>query len=79
MLPLSALATEPSHVCPTWDSSYTRNPGLTRTFPELPCSLGFFSPTFRPSSSRKFVHCSDLLKLKIFHQITQKNPGSRNT
>uniref|UniRef100_A0A8C8XWW2 Uncharacterized protein n=1 Tax=Panthera leo TaxID=9689 RepID=A0A8C8XWW2_PANLE len=28
---------------------------------------------------RKFVYCSDLLKLKIYHQITQENPGSRNT
>uniref|UniRef100_A0A667HTS0 Uncharacterized protein n=1 Tax=Lynx canadensis TaxID=61383 RepID=A0A667HTS0_LYNCA len=61
----------------------TRNPGLTRTFPGLPCSLGFFSSTSCPSSSvstgRKFVYCSDLLKLKIYHQITQENPGSRNT
>uniref|UniRef100_A0ABI7X0S6 Uncharacterized protein n=1 Tax=Felis catus TaxID=9685 RepID=A0ABI7X0S6_FELCA len=49
----------------------TRNPGLTRTSPGLPCSLGV-----RPT---KFVYCSDLLKLKIYHQITQENPGSRNT
>lgn len=24
------------------------------------------------------VYCPNLLKLKIFHQITQENPGSKN-
>uniref|UniRef100_A0A8C3YMX5 Uncharacterized protein n=1 Tax=Catagonus wagneri TaxID=51154 RepID=A0A8C3YMX5_9CETA len=30
-------------------------------------------------SERKSVYCSDLSKLKIFHHLTQENPGSENT
>uniref|UniRef100_A0A7N5JW07 Uncharacterized protein n=1 Tax=Ailuropoda melanoleuca TaxID=9646 RepID=A0A7N5JW07_AILME len=39
-------------------------------------------PSRRPRRSscwtRKFIYSSNLLKLTIFHQITQENPGSRN-
>uniref|UniRef100_A0A8C6IAT1 Uncharacterized protein n=1 Tax=Mus spicilegus TaxID=10103 RepID=A0A8C6IAT1_MUSSI len=39
--------------------------------------------TISAHSSQQFpfnpnVYCFDLIKRKIFHQITQENPGSRN-
>uniref|UniRef100_A0A8C6F8E0 Uncharacterized protein n=1 Tax=Monodon monoceros TaxID=40151 RepID=A0A8C6F8E0_MONMO len=41
-------------------------------------ALSTFAFTLSPSSFMYKVYCSDLLKLKIFHQITQENPGSKN-
>uniref|UniRef100_A0A8C0CMZ9 Uncharacterized protein n=1 Tax=Balaenoptera musculus TaxID=9771 RepID=A0A8C0CMZ9_BALMU len=49
-------------------------PGLE---PVSPALAGRFSTTAPPGKPHHF-YCSDLLKLKIFHQITQENPGSKN-